>query len=69
MAKWSARCVQGRKVPSRVSLAPRSSRACLRSPEKRDKITPVAQATSLSFNHRKLYSNSLATVPVRHPRL
>lgn len=69
MAKWSARCAQGRKVPSRVLRAPCWLRACLRWPEKRDKITPVLQATSLSFTHRKLYGNSLGTVPVRHPGL
>ena len=32
-------------LPSRVTRAPRSSRACLYSPEKRQKTTPVLQAT------------------------
>ena len=49
-------------MPSRVLRAPRS-------PEKRVEITPVLWATSLSFNHRKLYSNSFRNCTCKTPRV
>jgi len=53
------RAVRGRSsFPLRVSGAPRSRGDCLRSPEKREKVTSVMQATSISDDSRKGHSLS-----------
>ena len=43
-------CTREEGAVARVMLTSLAPYAFLRSPEKRDKITPVLQATSLSFN-------------------
>ena len=43
------------RPPSHVSDAPRSLRACLRSPEKREKITPVMQTSICTLTGLRVF--------------